>query len=150
MIKVFVQGEKRSIISKDVQLTNPSGNPLYTGNLVISNNYLNIGALYVFKVTKISDLGIGIDNHFLITSTSYSNSIEHPNSPPFHNGRIKNEYFKSYLVSIPVQLIMTPVNRFSICYSIDFGLMNRITNSGGVYKQFEYVAQLGVSYRLTK
>ena len=144
-LKFFVQGEKRSVKNDGVQLTDYSGYPLNKINLIISNTYLNIGALYIFSFSKTFELGLGINNHILVTSTSYNSSLKDMTYPS--HSRFKNEYFKTYLVSIPVQLIVS-LNRFAICYSIDFGLMNRISNSGGVYKQFEYVAQLGLSYRL--
>lgn len=146
-IKLFVQGEKRSIVSKDIQLTDAAGNSLNKINLLVSNNYLNIGALYFLRFSKYSELGIGLNNHILLSSTSYNSFLK--TSFASKSGRIKNEYFKSYLISIPVQVLIT-FNRFTICYSIDFGVMNRISNSGGAYKQFEYTAQLGVGYTLKK
>ena len=146
-LKFFVQAEKRSIRMDGIQLTDPNGNPLNDINLIVSNNYINVGALYFFRLSKYSELGIGIDNHILLSSTSYNSFFK--NYPDSKSGRLKNEYFKPYLVSIPVQVIVN-LNRFAICYSIDFGLMNRINNSGGVYKQFEYVAQLGLSYSLKR
>jgi|GEM_PF-4905249 len=146
-IKFFVQGEKRSVRTVNgIQYTDANGNPLNEINFIISNNYVNVGALYVMTLAKYLQLGVGINNHILIYSTSYSSDLKTLSS----NGRYKNEYFKKYLASIPVQLIITPNSRFNICYSIDFGVMNRVGNSGGVYKQFEYTMQLGLNYRLSK
>jgi len=156
-LKFFVQGEKRSVHTVggiQLSLPPPGGEPLEKINLIISNSYLNLGALYLFSLSKKVELGFGINNHILLYSTSYSKQLKNLQYPAIYpniskTGRYKNEYFKTYLVSIPVQLIIT-IDRFAICPSLDLGLMNRINNSGGVYKQFEYTAQLGVSYTLKK
>jgi hypothetical protein len=146
-LKFFIQGEKRNVKNDGVLLTDPSGYPLNDINLIVSNTYLNVGALYLFSLSQTVELGVGVNNHILVSSTSYSSSLKKLTYPS--NSRFKNEYFKTYLVSVPVQLIIN-IDRYAICPSLDFGLMNRIGNSGGVYKQFEYVAQLGVSYKLKK
>ena len=53
-LKFFIQGEKRSVKTVGgIQLYDAGGFPLNKIDLIISNTYLNVGALYVFSFSKI-------------------------------------------------------------------------------------------------
>jgi hypothetical protein len=104
-LKFFVQAEKRSV-RQSLEFTDANNNSLGSGMSTTSNNYLNIGALCVLRADKVFQIGIGINNHLLLSSTTGSLGLmgQQINGTTINSSHVRNYYFKPYNLSVPLQL----------------------------------------------
>ena len=146
-LKLLLQTEKRSV-RQSLPFTDANNNSLGEGMFITSNNYINIGGLYVLRADKAFQIGIGINNHLLLFSTTASPSLngQQINGNIIKSSHVRNYYFKTYNISIPIQVSLNGKRVYGFL-TVDTGIFNRIRNTGGYMSQIEYSGQLGIGYK---
>jgi hypothetical protein len=146
-LKIFVQGEKRSV-RQSLTFVDANNQPLGGGMSTTSNNYLNIGVLYVLRPDKVFQIGIGINNHLLIYSTTMSTYLKYQqiNGKTIKSTHVRNYYFKPYNVSVPIQISLNGKRVYGFL-TTDIGIFSRIRHDQSYLRQVEYSIQLGIGYK---
>ncbi|MFL5729409.1 MAG: hypothetical protein ACJ75J_07965 [Cytophagaceae bacterium] len=149
-LKISVQAEKRSI-RQSLSFTDANNNSLGNSMSTTSNSYLNMSILYLLRADKKFQVGVGINNHLLLFSTTRSQGLngQQLNGYVIKTAITNNHYFKTYNISIPVQLSLNGSRMYGFI-TADFGVFSRIKGNKNYFGQTEYTGQIGMGYRFKK
>lgn len=149
-LQAFVAYDWRNIKVKDpFTLTDNNGNPIRDiKREFISNSYLTVGIIHLWKLSEKVSLGAGVNNHFLLFSKTYIPEMDGMvvnNNGEESNGMFTNRYFKTYTLGIPLACNIDFGKTF-LWFLYDKGIMNRVLPGTG-YKEVEDSFQVGVGFR---